>query len=85
MGDRSPSQNSPLSHYHSFFEKNYKILRTHTCSFSAVSLSAVSTTANLCPKASHLDLAVDHLTRSSYRVNFKAEISNCTIETAEEE
>ena len=39
MGDRSPSQNSPLSHYHSFYEKNYKILRTHTLTASSTPTS----------------------------------------------
>ena len=41
---------------------------THTCSCSVASLSGVSRTASLCPRASHMDLAVFQFTFSSCRV-----------------
>ena len=62
------------------FHKTPKIF-THTCSCSVASLSGVSRTASLYPRASHLDLAVFQFTFSSCRVKLITKTADSAPET----
>ena len=64
-----------------FHKTLYSQISTHTCSRSVASLSGVSRTASLCPRTSHLDLAMSQFTSSSCTVKLITKIADSVHET----
>ena len=60
------------------------MLRFYNYSFNAISFSSVSRTASLCPRASHLDLAVCQSTSSLDKIKVTSDTTDSVPKTRTE-